>query len=207
SKLPRLADPFERRDPDDLPGISVNLAVVWRDAGGSFRSEVTSPSGVIRAGTGFDQSKSASKILHRDQVVLEESPRVHAESQQNSGGSDSAGGEFMFRRSHLEGERTEASGAVKRVLDTYSLGADYRRFNISLNVGNGGNVGEPAVASFSGMVRHDLALPLVDTIVFAGDAESDALTHLNAHVEGVRALRRFHADAGRARVASLYGDI
>jgi hypothetical protein len=116
---------------------------------------------------------------------------------------------FVLRRTSLQGERLRDGVAEAGSLDFYGLGVDHGRYNISLNIGsrtNGAHGEDRAATALAGMIRHDTAVPLIDFIVFAGDEQADAAIHLAGHLEGVRALRRFHADANRRRIANLYAE-
>ncbi|HKV07654.1 MAG TPA: hypothetical protein VJ725_05905 [Thermoanaerobaculia bacterium] len=205
AKLPRLSDPFERSSPEGLSDISANLAVVWRDTTGSFHAEVRPIGSAVRKTGGFKkQTGTNAKITHREQVILEESPGT--ESKRTAGGLDSV--PFVLRRTILEGEANKNGVVESRFLDSYGLGLDYGRFNISLNAGAAGpRGGALGPASLSGMVRHDFAIPLIDYIVFAGDEQADVATHFSAYLEGVRALRRYHSAAKQGRIANLYTEI
>lgn len=205
TKLPRLSDPFEGSSAESLSPIGANLAVVRRNAAGNFETEVRAIRSAGRRNGGFKKTASDAKITHREQMVLAESPG--SDSKRTPGGA--ADIPFVLRRTVIEGEATKKDGTVEsRFVDFYGLGLDYGRFNLSVNVGTGGPRGGPRnAASVSGMVRHDLAIPLIDYIVFAGDAPTDIATHLTAYLEGVRALRRHHFAAKRGRIANLYGEI
>jgi hypothetical protein len=199
SRLPKLSGPFEPRQ-RDLPGISVNVALVWSEGPGVSRTEVKAVPDAVRATGSFENANVESKVHHREDVVV-------AQSRDGQDGAPAAhdasdGPRFMLRRTTLRGERIRDGVAEARFMDFYGLGADYGRYNVSLSVGRGhGGV------SLAGIVRHDLAVPVLDYVMFVGDEELDATGHLTAYREGVRELRRFHAEAGRERLASLYGEI
>jgi hypothetical protein len=209
SKIPRLGDPFKAGPPERLPDIGINFALVWRDADGSFRTEVRPASkSAMRAAADFGGKKATNKkITGRDQQILEQSPNfgdpVGRVAAQAAGDS-----QFVLRREHMD---VEGPGGEARFMDTFAYAADYGRYSLTLNVGNG-TVGirnrTVVAATMSGMIRHDLAMPLVDMISFAGLAGSeDAAAHFDAYAAAVNALGRFHAGAGRARVATVYESI
>jgi hypothetical protein len=204
AKVPQLTDPFAGSS-KKLPEIGINLAVVWRNSDGSFKTEVRpAPASAFRAGPDFGTSKSNNKkITGREQQILEQSAgfgdRAHGVA------AESVGPQFVLRREHMD---VEGPGGEARFMDTFAYAADYGRYSVTLNVGHGtvGSRNRTVVAStLSGMIRHDLPIPLVDVVSFIGTA--DAATHFDAYVEGVKALRRFHADAGRDRVSTVYESI
>jgi hypothetical protein len=202
SKLPRMSDPFERQVPEGVPEIGANLALVFTDGNGGFRTEVKALAHRVRATGGFDKTNSDAKITHREQTVLEESPEA-SEIRTNSDDL-----RFVVRRTTVKGERVRDGVTQEGFVNYYGLAVDHGRYNISVNVGIGtvdGKSGLREGTSLSGMIRHDVALPLIDYIVFAEPV--DAKTQLAGFADGVRALARHHASAGRERVAALYGEI
>lgn len=204
SKVPKLTDPFEPGGgrEEKLPDLSVNLAVVWRDDSGHLHAQVRSLKNAVRSESGFTKKSTNSKIVGRDHKILEQSP--------NFGGEPRVGvlaarePQFALKMSHMD---VDAEGE-KRFMDTWGYAADYGRFSVTLNLGNS-TVGTPrgteVAATMSGMIRHDMALPMVDVVAFVGT--EDALTQIQGYTVGVRALRDFHAQAGRSRVAELYASV
>ena len=202
SKLPRMSDPFERQVPVGLPEIGANLALVFSDGNGGFRTDVKPLAHRVRATGGFDKSNIDAKITHREQTVLEESPEA---SEVRTNASDL---QFVMRRTTVKGERVRDGVTQEGFVNYYGLAVDHGRYNISVNVGIGTvdtKSGLREGTSLSGMIRHDVALPLIDYIVFAEAV--DAKTQMAGFVDGIRALARHHAAAGRERVAALYGEI
>lgn len=203
SKVPKLSDPFDLGNPgpQKLPDLAVNLAVVWRDGSGHVHTRVQSLNHAVRSESGFTKKSTNSKIVGRDQKVLEQSPDFGHDSPV---GTQAKGPQFALRFSHMD---VDAEGE-KRFMDTWGYAADHGRYSVTLNLGNS-TVGTPrgteVAATMSGMIRHDMALPLVDVVAYLG--VEDALTQMQGYVAGVRALRDFHAQAGRSRVAELYASV
>ena len=209
SKVPRLGDPFEGQPSERMPDIGINFALVWRDTDGSFRTEVRSAAkSAIRPSADFGgKTVNNKKITGRDQQVLEQSANF-GQPASRIASEAAADAQFLLRREHMD---VEGPGGEARFMDTFAYAADYGRYSLTLNVGNG-TVGirnrTVVAATMSGMIRHDLALPLVDIVSFGGFAGSeDAGAHFDAYAAAVSALRRFHAAAGRASVATLYESI
>lgn len=215
SKLSALGGQLETPLRQDDAGIQMNLAVVWRDAAGVFHTDVKNGARAVRRTGEFKKKDAEVRITDRSHAVLEKSAHVgdarEAPQMSLSGEkADRDGLEFLLQRNSLKGEKLRNGAAENRFVDSYSLGVDHARYNISLNVGRGtldGHNGTVVATTLSGMIGHDLALPLIDYVVFAGSDGDDAATHYAGYVEGVKALRRFHEQAGRARVAKLYREI
>ena len=167
-------------DAERVVGIDIEseyVAHVARRFAGfpNFHAEVRDGIRTIQpTGTIDTSAKAETKITHKDEAILAQSAgagRIRTQAQK-----DGSEPEFLLRQTKLKGEKYRDGATEPRFMDSYNLGIDHGRFNISINVGNGTvdtAEGTTIVATtMSGMIRHDLSIPLVDYVIYVGDQEA-----------------------------------
>lgn len=91
----------------------------------------------------------------------------------------------------------------------YNSNADHQRFDLRINADQAPAVRETGEAivqtTMAGEIQHDTAVPVIDYVVFNGDATVSE--HIDAYVTGVEQLQEFHADNDIEELVAVYDDI
>jgi hypothetical protein len=197
SKLPKVDVEPSPSVFETLGGMRVHLADVTRSAAG-WRANVRDMSKLV-----LPPVKMTEEDLKHD-VAMEKGDRKLVREVQLANG-----GKIVIRSTKTTLRRTDGVGGEAQLVQLSSM-VDTERFKVTTNVGYGPRVVDGKAsyqATMSGMIEHDVALPLVDYVRVIGDAETTAREILEAQVVGVRALETFHRGLGNQRVAALYRDI